>query len=180
MKKEQPINNIVWIEAKLLTANGWNPNFVLSKELQLLKLSLLSQGWIQPVLVDQNNVIIDGWHRSFLCKNDKDVAEMTDGKCPCAVLDLTEPERMLLTVRINRAKGVHSAVKMHELVSILYTTHKLTVQQIGDGIGANKDEVDLLLKENVFKKLDIENTPYSEAWAIRESTPTELVELKKK
>lgn len=163
----QPIDNIMWVEVDTLTGNDYNPNFVLAPEMVLLKTSLLKQGWIQPILIRKGGIIIDGFHRSFLAKNDEDVRRMTNGKVPCAVLDITDAEAKLLTVRINRAKGVHSAVKMHELVSELYHQDRLTIKQICEGIGATADEVDLLLKEGVFKKLDIENHKFSEAWTIR-------------
>lgn len=162
-----PIDNIQWLNVDDLTGNDYNPNFVMQPEMKLLKVSLLKQGWIQPILVSAEKTIIDGFHRSFLCREDADVRAMTDGKVPCAVLNISKAEAKLLTVRINRAKGVHSAVKMHELVTDLYNNDKLTITQICEGIGATKDEVDLLLKENVFKKLDIENHKYTEAWTIR-------------
>lgn len=161
---KHPIDNIVWTNVDELSCNDYNPNFVLTKEMELLKFSLLKQGWIQPILITQDKVIIDGFHRHLLCKNDRDVRAMTDGKVPACVMEMDEAERKMLTVRINRAKGVHSAVKMHELVTELFHTHKLNIKQICEGIGATKDEVDLLLKENVFKKLNIEKHEYTKAW----------------
>ena len=99
-----------------------------------------------------------------MCKNDADINALTEGKIPCTVISVDESERKMLTVRINRAKGVHSALKMHELVTELHDDHKLTIAQICEGIGATKTEVDLLLKENVFKKLGTESHEYSESW----------------
>lgn len=173
---QHPISRIQWIPVDELSANDYNPNFVLTKELELLKFSLLAQGWIQPILVTQDKVVIDGFHRSSLCRTDNQVREMTGGLVPCCVMELTEPDRMMLTVRINRAKGVHSAVKMHEMVSKLFHEHKLTIKQICAGLGATKDEVDLLLKENVFKKLEVEKHEYSRAWEPK--TKEELKALK--
>jgi ParB-like chromosome segregation protein Spo0J len=163
-----PINNIQWIDVDTLKMNDYNPNHVIGPEFDLLKSSLIKQGWIQPLLITPEGVLIDGFHRHYLCKKDPDVRALTGGKVPCAVIDIPESERKMLTVRINRAKGVHSAVKMHELVSDLYNNDKLTVEQICEGIGATKDEVDLLLKESVFKKLDIEHHNYSEAWSVKD------------
>lgn len=167
-----PIDNIEWVDVDKIYMNDYNPNFVMDTEFNLLKFSIMKQGWIQPILVRSNPegtyTIIDGYHRHYLTKHDKDVWAFTQGKVPCAVLDIPDYEAKMLTVRINRAKGVHSAVKMHELVSDLWNKHKLTIDQICKGIGATRDEVDLLLKENVFKRLDIENHNYSEAWTVEE------------
>lgn len=164
---QHPIDSIQWREVNSLVANDYNPNTVLSPELRLLKFSLLRQGWIQPILVTEDGTIIDGFHRSWLAKNDTDVNAMTAGKVPCAVLDITVPERMLLTIRINRAKGTHSAVKMHEIVYKLYHEFKYTKDQIADGIGATVDEVDVLLQQGVFEALEISKHQYSEAWAVK-------------
>lgn len=167
---KHPIDNIQWIDVEKLRANDYNPNVVITPEFKLLKTSLLKSGWIQPILVcprGDGYEIIDGFHRSTLAKADADVRALTDGKVPCAVMDLSEPERMMLTVRINRAKGSHQAVKMHELVSKLLKEHGCSVKQVCEGIGATKAEVDLLATESVFKKLDIEAHAYSRAWEPR-------------
>lgn len=164
---KHPIDSIRWIPVERLEANDYNPNVVYNQELKLLELSLLKQGWIQPVLAckeDDKYVIIDGYHRWWLTKNKQQCREMTDGMVPCAVLELSIPERMLLTVRINRAKGSHIACKMHELISSVVNEYQYSIADVCSAIGATKDEVDLLLKENVFKKLDIENHEYSKAW----------------
>ena len=55
---KQPIDDIVWIEVDKLKANDYNPNVVLTKELNLLKFSILKNGWIQPILIDKNYEII--------------------------------------------------------------------------------------------------------------------------
>lgn len=159
-----PIDNIEWIPVEALDANGYNPNTVFNQELALLKFSILKQGWIQPVLASRDGVIIDGYHRWWLTKNDGQVYDKTAGRVPVAYLDISEPERMLLTVRINRAKGSHMAVKMHELVRKVVSDWGYSVAQVCEGIGATKDEVNLLLQENIFKKLGIERHEYSKAW----------------
>ena len=166
-----PISSIQWLEVTTLQANDYNPNHVLTPELKLLKRSLLAQGWIQPILVvkgpEGTHTIVDGFHRHLLAKTDKEVNSMTEGLVPCAVLELSDNERKVLTVRINRAKGVHSAVRMHELVTDLYNSG-MSIKEIGQEIGADKHEIDLLLKESVFKKLDTENHKYTEAWVAAE------------
>jgi ParB-like chromosome segregation protein Spo0J len=184
MKQPQPIDNIRWIDAERLDANDYNPNYVLTTEMKLLKLSLLAQGWIQPVLVVSRLVpvecggeappvlieryeIIDGFHRSTLCKTDKEVNEMTGGMVPCAVLDLSEADRKMLTVRINRAKGSHVAAKMHELITSLVNDHEVPITELCKQLGADKAEIELLLQESVFKKQNIEDHPYSRAWTVK-------------
>ena len=159
-----PIERIQWLDAELLTANSYNPNCVYNQELKLLEHSLLTSGWIQPILVTQDYEVIDGFHRWSLTRMSPKVKALTDGKVPCCVMELTEPERMMLTIRINRAKGSHIAVKMHEIVAKLVEEHGVAKQDVAKGIGATTAEVDLLVMDGVFKKLDIQNHKYSKAW----------------
>ena len=165
---KHPIDSIQWVDATLLQANDYNPNFVMRPEMKLLEHSILTNGWIQPILIDQDYVIIDGFHRATLARSSKKVMAQSEGKVPCTVLNLTEPERKMLTVRINRAKGVHAAVKMADLIKDIINTHEYTIQQVCEGIGATKQEVELLLKENVFKALKIDGHEYSKAWVPKE------------
>ena len=159
-----PIDNIQWVDVDTLKANDYNPNVVYTPELKLLKLSILQNGWIQPILASQNNVVIDGFHRWKLAQTDKEVREFTGGRVPCAILELTEAERMVLTIRINRAKGSHIAVKLHDIALKLVEEHGMSQGEIAKQIGATKQEVDLLLMDGVFQKLDIPNHKYSKAW----------------
>lgn len=163
--KEMPINNVEWMDVNGLSGNDYNPNVVMTKEMNLLKLSILKNGWIQPILVTQDGVIIDGFHRATLCKMDKKVASLTGGRVPVVVMNLTEPERMLLTIRINRAKGSHIAFRMADVMKVLVREYQVPVAEIVKEIGASKDEVELLLQDDVFTMKGIdEHSKYSKAW----------------
>jgi ParB-like chromosome segregation protein Spo0J len=164
MFKEDPISNVEWVDVNSLQANDYNPNVVLNKELKLLELSVLTNGWIQPILVNRDMTIIDGFHRSYLAKTSKALQDKYDNKVPCVIMDLTEAERMLLTIRINRAKGNHVAIKMHDIIKTLIDKHEVTTEYIIKSIGATKDEVDLLYKDGVFDALNIKEHKYSRAW----------------
>jgi len=166
--KEMPISNVQWISVDKLKANDYNPNVVFSPELKLLKFSLLKQGWIQPILVNEEDEgqfeIIDGFHRASLCKTDKEVNAMTNGLVPVVVMKLTKAQRKCLTIRINRAKGSHIAIKMSEIIHSLVEDYQMSIKDICAEIGATKDEIDVLMMDNVFKALDIENKEFSKAW----------------
>ena len=171
-KFKHPIDNVQWVDAELLVANDYNPNFVQSQEFKLIEHSIMTNGWIQPILVaeyndssgDKSYIIIDGFHRATLAKTSKKVKELTDGKVPICVMDLSAAERIMLTIRINRAKGTHMAFRMAENIKSLVEDHKMSDIEIMDGIGCGKAELELLKVTNVFKRLNVENTPYSKAW----------------
>lgn len=160
---EQPISMVQWVDVNLLQANDYNPNVVFTDEMRLLKFSIQKQGWIQPILCTREYVIIDGFHRATLAKQDASIC--VDGKVPVVVLDLNEPQRKLLTIRINRAKGSHIAVKMSDIIHSLVNDFGMPIETICREIGAHKDEIELLLMDNVFEQKGInEESKYSKAW----------------
>ena len=85
------------------------------------------------------------------------------------VMALSKPEAMLLTIRINRAKGSHVAVQMSVIVKELVDEHHYDRQEIAQNIGATLDEIDLLYQDGVFKMKNIKDYKYSKAWYPRET-----------
>jgi len=168
-----PIDNIIWIEVDKLKANGWNPNRVHKPELKLLEHSLLSTVWIQPILINKNNIVIDGFHRWRLSQDSTKIKDIFKGKVPAAVLDVEDDEAMAITVRINRAKGTHVAIEMHKLVHQLLTTYNWAREKVAKEIGASLSEVDILAQEGVFAAKQIDKWAYSKAWYPGESTLAE-------
>lgn len=164
---QDPIAHIKWVHVDELKSNDWNPNVVMTQEMKLLELNILELGWVQPVLINADNYIIDGFHRCTLSKLSKPLREKYSGLVPCAVLAITEPEAMMLTVRINRAKGTHVAFRMSDLIRRLVDVHKVSYSEIETKIGAYKGEVELLYKENVWERRDTKNHRYSDAWKPR-------------
>jgi ParB-like chromosome segregation protein Spo0J len=174
-RSKQPIDNVKWVDVNLLDSNDYNPNHVMGPEMRLLAFSIKKQGWIQPILVWPNPnkepgqqeprfTIIDGFHRHLVTKTDKEVWNLTGGKVPVVIMDMTEAERMLLTIRINRAKGNHAAFKMHEIVSAVVENHGLTIPEVCEAIGADQDEIETLLAKDVFEKKKVDQFNYSTAW----------------
>lgn len=159
-----PIDHIQWVDASELHSNPWNPNRVHRRELTLLEHSLLSTGWIQPVLVNPEGLVIDGFHRWRLSQDSKAVREAFGGQVPVAVLDLTRPEAMLMTIRINRAKGTHVALDMSRIVRELLEDHGYDPADVAREMGASMDEVTLLSQQGVFAVRDIPKHQYSKAW----------------
>ena len=166
---KEPIMNVEWRDAAALQANSWNPNVVFTPELRLLERSILKCGWIQPIIVNPDGLVIDGFHRWRLSQDSAPIKERYHGKVPCVVMNLSKPEAMLLTIRINRAKGSHVAVQMSEIVRELVDAHNYDPKQIADNIGATMDEIDLLYQDGVFKMKNIKDYKYSKAWYPRET-----------
>jgi hypothetical protein len=176
-RKLEPVENIQWIDCDTLKANHYNPNRVMNAEMNLIEKSILKTGWIQPILINTNRTIIDGFHRWTLSRLSSQLREKYHGKVPCAILDVTDAEAMVITVRINRAKGTHLAFRMSEYVRELVEKHKYPMDELAVAIGATFEEVQLLMKSDMFEHKDVKNWAYSEAWFPAESGRTRLPTL---
>ena len=113
--------------------------------MRLLKLSLLENGWTQPLVVLPGGEIVDGYHRWLLCTRDKQISSMTGGKVPVAVLEgLDRGEQMMSTIRHNRARGIHTVVRMAEIVRSLVDDGGLSHGEIQKRLGMEREEVERL------------------------------------
>lgn len=163
-RRKDPINQIEWVPADTLHANAWNPNRVMTPELVLLERSILTTGWVQPILVNADGQVIDGFHRWRLSQDSKALRTRYKGDVPVARLHVDEPTAMAITVRMNRAKGHHGAVQMAALAHSIIGDHGWTREQLATEIGATATEVDLLLQDGVFTAKGTADWAYSPAW----------------
>lgn len=165
-----PIDNVEWVHVDLLIANDYNPNHVFGAEMKLLERSMLKSLWIQPILVraDDDYTIVDGFHRATIAKTSAALQKRDGGLVPIAALNISRAEAIIATVRFNRAKGGHAALKMSELVRELVNDHKLPPKVVAEELGAHIDEINLLLTGGIFKARKLEGRDYSKAWVPRE------------
>lgn len=165
--KSQPIDNVIWVPIEKVTPNDYNPNSVAKKEMQLLYISIKEDGYTQPVVTVYDKekdmyVIVDGFHRYFVCKTQKDICERNHGMLPIVVLNKTMNERMAATVRHNRARGSHAVTGMSNLVFNMLQ-NGWSDAEICKELGMEKEEIVKLKYITGFAKL-FENSEYSKSW----------------
>jgi ParB-like chromosome segregation protein Spo0J len=141
--QKQPVNNIQWIDRELLKANAYNPNHVAPPEMELLKLSILEDGWTQPIVIRPDYEIIDGYHR-YTVSGEPEIKELTNGKVPCVILNVPYEHQILSTVRHNRARGIHGVDPMSELIAYLIEKGQITKQELQTRLQMDKEEVNRL------------------------------------
>ena len=161
---EDPCNNIKWVEAKKLKANHWNPNRILKAEYDLLVRNIQSLGWVQPILINVNNIIIDGFHRWRLAQDNKVIKDLYKGKVPVVVLDIDDKQAMIYTIRMNRAKGVHSSKGMAYVAKQLVNEYGVSKEELAAELGMSSTEVELLLSNSVLKSRNSKDWKYNKAW----------------
>lgn len=124
-----------------LRANGWNPNAVSADKMQLLRQSILDNGWCFPIVVIFDVeadvfVIVDGFHRWTIAQPDwLDLPEV-----PVVVLDHTIAQRMVATIQFNKARGVHQVDLDAEVIRALIG-QGMTDEQIATHLGIDLDTV---------------------------------------
>jgi len=166
MENKHPVNNVQWIPIDKVFSNDYNPNKVAPPEMKLLEKSIREDGYTQPVVCfyDKKNdkyVIVDGFHRYRVCKENADIQESTGGCLPVVIIDKPISNRMASTIRHNRARGTHQIGNMADLVSQLYLSG-WSNKRIGEELGMDLDEINRLKQ---FKGLGIlfKNYEFSKA-----------------
>ena len=131
------------MERDLLRANEYNPNYVASPELDLLRVSLLTDGWTVPLVVSKDFEIIDGFHR-WKIAGEPEIAAMSDGKIPVVILDVDPAEQRASTIRYNRARGTHAVTEMANLIRYLKDNLNIPDERIRKDFGMEQEEIERL------------------------------------
>lgn len=164
--KNEPVDCVLWVENESVYANSYNPNSVAKPEMELLKLSIQSSGYTQPIVTmkaEQGREVIDGFHRHLCGKNDPDISERIQGYLPVVTIreeqqDITD--RMAATVQHNRARGKHSIDGMSDIVVDL-KKRNWSDSKISKHLGMDADEVLRLCQisglAEMFKDVDFSN-----------------------
>lgn len=138
-----PIDKVQWVPRETLQANNWNPNRVAPPELDLLKRSIMEDGWTTAIVVqdlgDDGYEIIDGFHRWTLSA-DPDVHELTGGMIPIVVVTMDDAHARISTIRHNRARGQHALTSMADLVVELEELGQ-TEDDLMERLGMEREEV---------------------------------------
>lgn len=165
--KEQPVNFVRWVDIDKVSSNDYNPNSVAFKEMGLLYTSIKHDGYTQPIVTvyDEENdkyVIVDGFHRYFTCKSNKDILDRNKGKLPVVVIEKNINDRMASTIRHNRARGKHSIDGMSNMVfEMLENGWK--DEDICNELGMESEEIIRLKHITGFSKL-FDDIEYRNAW----------------
>jgi ParB-like chromosome segregation protein Spo0J len=166
-----PVSSVRWVSLDEVQSNNYNPNSVAKNEMHLLYISILHDGFTQPIVTVRERgkyVIVDGFHRYLVAKTYPDIQKRTGGRVPIVVIDKPVNDRMASTVRHNRARGRHGTVGMANMVfKMLEQGWK--DEQICNQIGLEAEELLRLKHITGFSKL-FENQEYSTAWETERQT----------
>jgi len=167
--KSEPVDCVIWVPGDSIYANDYNPNKVAPPEMRLLEISILEDGYTQPIVtwIDDENKreVIDGFHRNRIGQESAIIRERMYGYLPVTTVNESRHDRgdrIASTIRHNRARGKHQISGMSDIV-IELSRRNWSDTKISKELGMDPDEV-LRLKQITGLAEMFANEEFSEAW----------------
>jgi ParB-like chromosome segregation protein Spo0J len=172
--RDNPVDFVEWVKSDYVRSNDYNPNQVAPPEMKLLKLSIDEDGYTQPIVSDHvtetDREVVDGFHRSRIGKEYKDVKSRLHGYLPIVTIrnrQRNKKNRIAATIRHNRARGTHNIRGMSEIVLSLIELGWVD-EDIAKYLGMEAEEV-FRLKQITGIKQAFANHEFSKSWEEFES-----------
>lgn len=179
--RDEPVDFIRWVKNEDVHANDYNPNVVAPPEMELLRVSIASDGYTQPIVTmpsEHGREVIDGFHRNRVGKECADVRERVHGYLPVVTIRTDrrdKGDRIAATIRHNRARGKHLIEAMSDIV-IELKKRNWTDARIGKELGMDPDEVLRLTQITGLAEL-FSDTGFSLSWDIEAEALEERTDL---
>lgn len=173
--KNEPVDFVKWVKSDNVVANDYNPNKVAPPEMELLEISIMNDGYTQPVVTfpkDDKVEVVDGFHRTRVSKESKIVRERVKGYTPTVIIrkeQTDKNDRIASTIRHNRARGKHQVDAMSEIILELKNRNWKN-ERIARELGMDEEEILRLCQitglQDLFKDDD-----FSKSWDSSDSIP---------
>ncbi len=164
-KISSPLSTLQWVDRGIVKPNDYNPNKVSKQHLDLLKQSILANGWTLPIVVRPDFTIIDGFHR-WTVAGENPLYSMLEGKVPVVIVEHKDKAGNIYgTVTHNRARGTHLLEPMKAIVKELMGEGR-SVEEIGKQLGMRPEEIFRLSefsKEDFLRMMIKPNESFSKA-----------------
>ena len=179
--KNEPVDFVRWVPSNMVVANDYNPNKVAPPEMELLEISIINDGYTQPIVTWPNNdqiEVIDGFHRNRVGKESKLVKERIMGYLPTVAIRKEQDaknNRIASTIRHNRARGKHVVSAMSDIV-IELKKRNWSDERVAKELGMDADEVLRLCQISGLAEA-FENENFSEAWVSEIFDDSEVMDI---
>lgn len=173
--KNEPVDFVRWVKNDVVVANDYNPNKVAPPEMELLEVSIMNDGYTQPIVswdnYEKNKIeVIDGFHRNRVGKESKVVNKRVKGYLPIVNIRKEQSgknDRIASTIRHNRARGKHQVDAMSEIV-IELKNRNWSNKRISKQLGMDEEEVLRLCQVSGLEHL-FSDKDFNRAWISEES-----------
>lgn len=175
--KNEPVDFVRWVPFDDVQANDYNPNSVAPPEMELLRVSIMADGYTQPIVTFHENdryTVVDGFHRNRVGKECGDVRTRVRGFLPVVKIRESQEDRghrIASTIRHNRARGKHKIEAMSDIV-IELVRRNWTTSRICTELGMDEDEV-LRLKQITGLAEMFADQEFSKSWDVEGSISEE-------
>lgn len=170
----EPVDCVLWVLSDGVEANDYNPNKVAPPEMELLEVSIMHDGYTQPIVTwpksDGMREVVDGFHRSRVARESTVVRDRVMGYLPVVTIRSEQHgknDRIASTIRHNRARGKHQVDAMSEIV-IELKNRNWSNQRIARELGMDEEEILRLCQisglEHLFSDKD-----FSRSWEATDS-----------
>lgn len=171
---EVPCANTVLVSTSLIVANSYNPNYVPKDKMELLRQSILDNGFCFPVVTiwddeQERFVIIDGFHRNTIGSQDW----LGFDYIPLVTLNHSIAQRMAATVQFNKARGVHQVDLDAEVIRGLIE-QGLSEEEISIHLGLDLETIHRYKQLTGIAEL-FKNAQYSASWEMIEVSENEVL-----
>lgn len=167
----EPVDFVKWVPNTAVYANDYNPNSVAPPEMELLRVSIESDGYTQPIVADADDdgryEVIDGFHRHRVGKEMPDIQKRIHGYLPLVQIRSSQTDktdRMASTIRHNRARGKHKVEAMSDIV-IELKKRNWSDEKICKNLGMDPDEVLRLCQISGIAEL-FADSDFSQSWDV--------------
>lgn len=168
----EPVDCVLWVKNEWVFANDYNPNAVASPEMELLKLSIESDWYTQPIVTmeeEDKRTVIDWFHRNRVGKEYDSIRDRIHWYLPVVTINKDREDRsdrMAATIRHNRARWEHKVESMSNIIMEL-KKRKWSDEKIGKELWMDKDEV-LRLAQITWLAEMFADREFSIAWEMKE------------
>tara|TARA_R100001086_G_scaffold224730_1_gene142777 strand:+ start:2722 stop:3543 length:822 start_codon:yes stop_codon:yes gene_type:complete len=135
--------------------NTYNPNRQSDHDFELLLRSIEEDGFTQPIIVNQDYIVVDGEHRWRAANT------LGYKKIPVVVVPMSEEQMKISTIRHNRARGSHDIQLEAEVLRDLQKLGALDWAQ--DSLMLDDLELNRLM-EDISAPDALATEEFSEAW----------------
>lgn len=158
-----PCMSVHMVKRSLVVANTWNPNSVASDRMELLRQSILDNGFCFPVVSIWDDdiehfVVVDGFHRYTILGPDW----LGCPYVPIVVLPHDMSKRLAATWQFNKARGTHAVELDADLIRSLLE-QGVEEDKIAEKLGVDLDTVHRYKQVTGVAEL-FKNADYSLAW----------------
>ncbi len=163
-----PCLSTLLVKRSLVVANTYNPNAVSPDKMELLKTSVVDNGFCFPIVTiwdaeSDQFVIIDGFHRFLI--TGPDWLDMPF--VPIVCLEHSIAKRMAATIQFNKARGVHQVDLDADVVRALLQ-QGLSETDVAEKLGMDLDSVHRYKQLTGIAEL-FKGVQYSAAWEMTDA-----------